>query len=346
MNNLVISLIFLALALFGVILKKTYFALPLSELKRRAGKNDQTAAVLFKAAAYGDSLRIALWIYISLTAAVSLILMAKLVPLWLSLIIIAILLWVIFSLVPTASVSSFGISLTRLATPFLAWLLNYLHPLFSRGALEVEKNRLKRLHTGIFERDDLLELIDRQQYHEDNRLSAEELEIVRRALQFKDQKVSTYLIPRKKVKTVLATDTIGPILINELHESNQDYVLVKESSKGRVVGTLAFRDLGIASRGQAKDHMDSTLYYLHEQDNLSEALHAFFVTNHSMFTVVNSSEEFSGIITIEAVLRQLLGHVPGEVFEDYTDISAVAARHINNKQFKKVETNDDQKELA
>jgi CBS domain containing-hemolysin-like protein len=344
MNNLVTSLIFLALALFGVILKKTYFALPLSELKRRAGKNDETAAVLFKAAAYGDTLRIALWIYICLTAAVSLILMAKLVPLWLSLIIIAILLWTIFSLVPSSSVSSFGIRLTRLVTPSLAWLLNYLHPLFSRGSIQIEKNRLKKLHTGIFERDDLLELIDRQQYQEDNRLSAEELEIVRRALQFKDQKVGTYITPRKKVKTVLAADTIGPILINELHESNQDYVLVRESSKGKVVGTLAFRDLDIASKGLVKDHMDSTLYYLHEDDSLTEALHAFFVTNHSMFTVVNGSEEFTGIITIEAVLRQLLGHVPGEDFEEYTDASAVASRHLNNKQTEEVEIVEDKKE--
>jgi CBS domain containing-hemolysin-like protein len=73
--------------------------------------------------------------------------------------------------------------------------------------------------------------------------------------------------------------------------------------------------------------MDETVYYVHENDTLSEALHAFFVTNHPMFIVVNSFEEFVGIITVENILHQLLGHIPGEEFDQYANLSAVAAKH-------------------
>jgi hypothetical protein len=38
------------------------------------------------------------------------------------------------------------------------------------------------------------------------------------------------------------------------------------------------------------------------------------------------------VVTIEAVLRQLLGHIPGDSFEQYADVAAVAARHTKSKK--------------
>ena len=77
--------------------------------------------------------------------------------------------------------------------------------------------------------------------------------------------------------------------------------------------------------------MSDKVYYLHENDSLSTALHAFYTTNHPIFVVVNSFEEFVGIITVEGLLDQLLGHVPGEDFDQYSDLAAVAARHTNKE---------------
>ena len=44
-------------------------------------------------------------------------------------------------------------------------------------------------HTGLFERSDLVELIEQQQHQTDSRLSDEELDIARRALNFNEYKV-------------------------------------------------------------------------------------------------------------------------------------------------------------
>jgi Mg2+/Co2+ transporter CorB len=73
--------------------------------------------------------------------------------------------------------------------------------------------------------------------------------------------------------------------------------------------------------------MDKNVYYIHEDDTLSEALHAFFTTNHSLFVVVNSFEEYVGIVSIESIIEHLLGHIPGSDFTQYADVSAVARRH-------------------
>jgi CBS domain containing-hemolysin-like protein len=327
MNDFFLAVILLVLALVGVVARKTYFFLPIHELKRRAEKHDHVAETLYRAAAYGNSLKTMLWLYIGVTTAGSIILLARELPIWVSLLIVGPLLWAAFSWLPATRLTGPGVRLTTMITPPVVWLLNYLHPLLGRGADLVESRYVIPIHTRIFEKEDLLRLVERQQHQPDSRISEEELEIVRHALTFDEQAVGDILTSRKKLKTVMADDTLGPVLIDELHKGGQQYVLVREKAKGPVIGTLNFSTLGIKSTGKVRDVMDDTVYYVHENDTLSEALHAFFVTNHPMFVVVNSFEEFVGIITVETILLQLLGHVPGQDFDHYADLTAVASRH-------------------
>lgn len=327
-TDLTLAVILLLMALLGIVARKTYFYLPLRELKRRAEKHDRQAARLYRAAAYGNSLRGLLWLYIGLTGAASLVLLARLLPVWASLLIVGPLLWIAFSLIPATRTTRAGILVTRLTTPPLVWLLNYLHPALDRSTEMVGQRYTGPIHTKLFEREDLLDLIKRQQHQADNRLTDEELEIIRRALKFNDRKISDVMAPRKKVKTVLAGDTIGPVLIDEIHKSGQDCALVREGRKGPFVGTLAFKRLNLESSGKVSDHMDPAVYYLHENDPLSQALHAFFVTNHSAFVVIDNSEDYVGLLTVEDLLRQLLGHLPGDDFDQYANPVLVASRHV------------------
>ena len=326
MTSFVIAVVLLLLALGGIVVRKTYYAVPARELKRRAAAHDRTAVRLYRAVAYGNSLRTLLWLYIGLTAAASLIILARSLPVWVSLAVVGPLLWIAFSLLPASRTTRLGTRLTLLVTPPLAWLLDHVYPALNRGADVVER-RYRTVHTGLFEREDLIELLEQQQHQPDSRLTDEEVEIVTRTLRFDDYRVGDVMTPRKKVKTVLADDTVGPILIDEVHKSGQDFALVRTSPKGEFVGTLAFRQLNIGSAGKVRDIMRDTIYYLHEGDSLSQGLHAFFVTNCPLFVVVNSFEEFVGTLTINDMLKQLLGHVPGEDFDQYSDRAIVAARH-------------------
>jgi CBS domain containing-hemolysin-like protein len=327
MNNLILAAVCLALALAGVVIRKTYFFIPLRELKRRAENEEEVAAGLYRAAAYGSSLRVLLWLYIGLFTALSVTLFAKQLPIWASLLIVGPLLWLTFSLLPSTRITKPGLWLTRMATPILAGLLNYFHPALSRGALAVEDRYITSQHTDLFEKSDLLEFIEHQQAQPDSRISEEELEIVHRALSFGDQRVSDILTPRKKLKTIDQDDTIGPVLIDELHKSGQPYVIIRDGKKGPIVGSLKFSQLDLHSSGKVRDYMDKTVYYLHERDSLSAALHAFIATNHPIFMVVNDFEESLGVLTIENILRQLLGHIPGDDFDQYTSLAEVAKRH-------------------
>lgn len=333
--DLIFAIILLLLAICGVVVRKTYYYIPVRELKRQAERHDPLAVRLYPAVAYGSSLRALLWLFIALTSAGGFVLLARTAPIWLSLLTVISLLWAAFSWLPASRITKVGAHLTAFVSPSIVRILNYLHPVLSRAASVAERRYSAPIHTGMFERDDLLRMIEQQQSQVDSRLSAEELEIAKRALSFSDYKVSDITIPRKEIKTVSPDETIGPILIDELHKTDQSFVLVREGSKSPIVGSLAIEQLGLSSKGRVREVMNPTVYYVHENDSLSEALHAFIVTNHPLFIVVNSFEEYVGVVTIENILQQLLGHVPGDEFDQYADIAAVASRHPRVKKTKK-----------
>jgi CBS domain containing-hemolysin-like protein len=327
MNSYLAAIVLLLIAIAGVVVRKTYYYLPPREWKRRAEQHDALAVRLYPAVAYGESLRALLWAWIVLATAGAFVLLVGVAPAWMGLIAVIVLLWVVNSWLPATRVTRLGMNLTAAVTPTIVWLLGHLYRPLSRGASLVSSRYTAEAHTGLFEREDLLELIEQQQRQPDSRLSDEELEIIKRALSFSDHHVRDVMTPRKKVKTVLASETVGPVLIDELHKNGQGYMLVRESSKGEFVGMLAFKRLSLKSNGLVKNLMDKEVYYLHENDPLDQALHAFFTTNSPLFVVIDSSEEYVGIISIDAILRQLLGHVPGEDFERYHEKAAVALRH-------------------
>ncbi len=335
MTSFILATLLLAFGMATIVIRKTYYATPVTELRRRAQQGDKFSKTLYRAVAFQSSLRGLLWIALVVSSAVGFVLLVRVAPIWLSVGLYIVLFWVAWSWIPGSRVTGIGARLTTVATPSIVWFLNYLHPVLSRGTTVVEKRYTAPKHSGIYERDDLIAIIDRQLQQPDNRVTAEELEIASRALHFADHQVADVLTPRKQIKTINADATIGPILIDELHKSGEEVVLVQDGKKGPIVGSLAFTHLDLKSTGTVRDVMDDSVYFVHEDDSLSEALHAFFVTNRPLFVVVNSAEDYVGIISVQTILEQLLGHVPGNDFDQYADSTAVAHRHHRPKTVEK-----------
>ena len=319
-----ISIICIAVALVLAVTRKVYGATPPLELKRRAAQRNQPANQLFRAVAYGNTLEFLLWAGIAVFGAIGLVLLAQSTSIFVSVPIIMLTLSLLFIWLPASRVTKLGTQVTLLINPTIVWLLSHLHPVLSRLADLLEK-RYVPSHTGIYERSDIIKLINQQADQQDSRLSIEELAIVQRALTFGDYLVRDIATPRADIAMIGSQEILGPVVIDELHKTTAPFILVADKA-GQIVGSLEARRLGLQSSGPAQDYAGQ-VYFLHESDTLREALHAFFVTNYPMFVVVNSFEEYVGIVTIESVLRQLLGHLPGDEFEQYTNLAAVAARH-------------------
>ena len=324
--NFMLSLLAIVLAIWLAVARKVYDATPARELKRQAAKRQEPGSSLFQATAYGISLRALLWGAIAVFGSIGLVGVARDGNIFVSILIIILTLSYLFIWLPASRVTSLGLRLTLLINPVIVWLLRHLYPLLSRGAERVER-RSASTHTGLFERSDIVQLIQQQADQADSRLSIEELAIVQRALSFGDYLVRDITTPRANIATIGSGEILSPIIIDELHKSTEPFVLVVDAhGDGGVIGSLEVGKIGLQTSGPVSQHL-SPVYYLHESDTLREALHAFFMTNYPLFVVVNSFEEYVGVVTIESVLRKLLGHLPGDDFEQYSDKAAVAAPH-------------------
>lgn len=314
------------LTLVGISLQKTYKNLPRKELKRRAAKDDELAKLLYRAVAYGISLEILLWGIIGLGAAGFFVLSARSLPTWLALFGSVALVWLGFAYMPNSRVTNAGNTIARYATPPIAWVLARLYPLLSRLGNFLQTRGRIQIHTGIFQKDDLLSLIDKQSEQADNRIDKAELAIAKHALTFGDKLIRDVMIPMRVVKTVKATDTVGPILMAELHKSGFSRFPVTGEKKTEIVGTLFLRDLVAAKAGGAVSGlMNKKVYYVNEEKPLQHVLDAFLKTKHHLFVVVNEFEEIAGIITIEDILEQVLGRQIVDEFDKFDDMRAVAA---------------------
>ena len=316
MADFIYSIILLILALIAIELRKSYNQIPKVELRRRAASGDILASKIYRAVAYGDSLEILLWLIIILCLAGSLSLFYIVAPLWLGFIVVVLFTWLALAWLPKLGINSLGDKLALYITPGLVFVLNYLHPIFSKINKSIDKT-VSPSHTGLYDRKDLLNLVSKQKKQLDSRISLDDLTIIKRGLKLTNKTVGQYCKSWAKLHHVLAEDTIGPILLDELHKSKQPFVPVIADAKSKdVVGIIDISRLNPSSSGLVKDIMDENIYYLHEDDSLSEALKAMAHTTNPVFIVLDKKQRLFGMITLRDVLAELINL--GTKAKDYT----------------------------
>ncbi|HEY4161184.1 MAG TPA: CBS domain-containing protein [Candidatus Saccharimonadales bacterium] len=326
MLDFILGVLCAALAVVSWVLLRTYRHVPRHELKRLA-RQDAVAALLYRAAAYGASLKVLLGSAVTVFGVLALAAFSAIIGLWLAVILLAVLIgvgWLV--LVPGDELTSSSLWLARKLAPGIAWLLERLAPAIDAGVRFVRGRHGVRVHTGVYEKSDLVELLERQKGQPDSRILESEIELLQHALTFGDRLVTDALVPMRVVKMVAAGETIGPVLMDELSRSGHSRFPVYEGSAAHIVGVLYLHDLVSAKHGgTVADVMSRKLTYVHEDFTLYQALQAFLKTKRHLFLVVNSFEELVGILTIEDVLEQMIGKPIMDEFDKYDDLRAVAA---------------------
>jgi CBS domain containing-hemolysin-like protein len=326
-------IIFLLLILFNaIILDKALGMLSPKELKRRArGGHDKKAASIYKMSAYGRSLGILLWLK---GVAAAVILFAVLIShswLW-ALIFIAVTTWLVRVWQP-AGTTSWSWSWASAVSPTVSWVMNYLKPVLRR--LEGLSKPSPPSH-AVYEQEDLVELLQAQAKNPENRIPEEDLKIAAGALMFGSQDVGGAMTPLRKVRIVHENEQVGPLLMDELHDSGFSRFPVTseggDKSTPEIIGTLYIKDL-ISHTGSAhvRELMDKKVYYVNETAGLRDALNAFLKTHHHLFVVVNNFEEIVGVLSIEDVLERILGRQIVDEFDRYDDLRAVAAHEAKKE---------------
>ena len=337
MWQILLALVFALLTLTAVTLQKTYVSVPVHEVKRRAQAGDPTAQILYRVVAYGASLRVFLWLLIGVSATGLFFVVARTFPWPLALIGILVILWLSFAWLPTTKVTKASRRLAQWLTPPLAWLLNFLNPALNRLSDFIRHRSPPVKHTHLYQADDLVALLEQQRKQADNRIAKEEIEIAIHGLTFGDKLVRDHMTPLRQVKLVKKDDSIGPVLLDELHATGHSRFPVYDGKKSNIVGTLFLHDLVKHHQtGSVSSAMRRDVYYVHEEQSLYQALTAFLKVKHHLFIVVNRFEEMVGVLSIEDVIEQIIGQPIMDEFDQYEDLRAVAGRmareeHVEHK---------------
>lgn len=330
MVEFVISLILLVLAMAAALAEKTFFYLPERELKRRAEAGREPSKTLWQAASYGGALKGFLWAVTVVCLAVGFVLISRVAPLFFDVVLVGLIIIYMLAWLPGTRRTSLSMRLARAAAPSMAWLMAKTHPAFLTLHKWV-KFFADEPASGIFAREDLLDILEKQKSQPGNRITEEELNMAAAALEFGTKAVADILVERDRVKSVSADDKISPKLLDELHKTHHSHFPVYSRKKDNIVGNLLLGDFieepGKYDGRKVSELMQPRVSYLHEKDSLLDAVHEYYRRKHQLFVVVNSSNEYVGIITIKDIFGELLGAQIVEIHDEPTDRKATASRH-------------------
>ncbi|MEX1995666.1 MAG: CBS domain-containing protein [Candidatus Saccharimonadales bacterium] len=320
------------LFLAGLVLGKTAQAVPLKELRRRARAKDPASTSIYKAAAYGKSLEVLLTIVASLGLGAA-VLIAASITWWAGLGLFLIGSGLYTAWQPSRKSDSWIWKISARLAPTAAWILSHIHPLSGRAGDSLSGRTAARLHTRAYEKEDLLELISAQNNQTDNRIPEEDLHLALGALTFGDKTVGSVMAPRRKVKLVSEQDSIGPLLMDELHASGHKWFPVVsgpvKAASPQVIGTLSLHDLvGYSGKGKVGDVAKHERYFINESQTLRQALSTSLKTHHQLLIVVNNYEEIVGTLSLEDIMEQIIGKPVMDEFDKHNDLPAVSGLKI------------------
>jgi CBS domain containing-hemolysin-like protein len=298
------------------------------ELKRLARAKNKRADALYKVASFGATLDVMLWVFGTASGAGLFIWSAR-TNVYLAIVVVVLSAWLVIW-APAPRWTGLVGRIASLYSKYQASLLTFLDPVLGRIGSWFPPAYRVHLHTGLYEKKDLLELLSRQSGQLDNRIDPVDLSIAQGTITFGDKPVRTIMTPRRQIKMVGADEQVGPMLMDELHKSGHSrFPVVKGSAKStspEVVGTLYLKDIiGYDGSSPVKSLARKDVYYINEDSSLRQALDAFLKTHHHLLIVVNSFEEIVGVVSLEDVLEQIVGQPILDEFDNYENLRAVAS---------------------
>ena len=304
MSVILIILLFL-LSIILTAMTAAYATLSTPHLRHWARKNDPAARKLYPLKARGSASYLTIELLRAFTLSAAFILLSTaLTPLW-AWFIAAVLFFVAFVVLTQLYLKPFGIrllvllsrpllALTHLLKPVTLPLGRVLDSFLEEEPVTLTRNQLSGMLDAVAP--------------EDTDLSLSEIRILSKVLDFAQKKVYDVMIPKSKAVTISISDTLSPVVLNELHKSGHERFPVLGEDGKSVVGILSMHDLmDIKHHSAVEEIMMQKVYFVEEDRDLNHVLQIFYKTKQSVFVVIDTASKMVGIISIEDIVQQLLG---------------------------------------
>ena len=142
-------------------------------------------------------------------------------------------------------------------------------------------------------------------------LSEEQKKIIANGVNFYDTKVSAVMIERSQISTLKGSEVLGPVVLDKLYKSNQEYTLVIGKNIDEVKGVLFLKDLmqiesGGNSTKTAIKAARKPVQYIRGNATLGEALKAMLKSGDYSLVVVDKDDNTVGLVTLALVIGKLV----------------------------------------
>lgn len=324
--------ILIVMTFYGILLIRSLEFMSVRELKRQARKGNKDAQKVYPVRAYGMQLWILMWTVLGFLTTSIILLLKSVVGSSLLIILINVpLIVILHAILPWSKRPKPDLHMAAKVAPFLEQLLRKTFPIMRRLEKWVGRWIQPEPFMLIQSKDELLEIL-RHNADEFDKISKHELKIAENALMFGEKLVTDHMTPLNTVKFVNVTEELTPVVIGELHDSGHSRFPVYAETNQNVVGTLYLRDaIRLKNPKPVAKVMREDVYYINELQPLDYALHGFTKTRHHLFVVVNEFEDVVGVITIEDVIEQIVGHPITDEDDKFTDLRAVAKKNAAKK---------------
>lgn len=229
-------------------------------------------------------------------------------------------------------VCKFADKFADMVQPYALKVVGWVRPALSW----LRERKLNEHQTRVYSHEELLDIV----VHSPGVLSNDQITRLRASLAFDNRRVQDIMTPASVIDKVDAKDGLGPLVLDQLHKTGHSRFPVVQGDIHHVVGILYMRELVDlkTAKKSVKDAMDPKVFYVHQNQDLEHALHAFLRTHHHLFIVVNDYRETVGLLSLEDVVEALIGKKIVDEFDRFDDLRAVAESNPRaNNQPKKFE---------
>lgn len=236
------------------------------------------------------------------------------------------LIFIIGEILPQALVSRFALRFGALAAPLVNLLMKILYPIC--GPIAWGLNKMFGKESGLqFSKRDLITMLEDEQSIEQTEVDGDERRIARGSLSFSHKKVSDVLTPATVAFVLETGSIIDQKLLLSLKRMGYSRIPVHTDDSNQFVGIVYLKDLiGIKVPIKVEKIMDKTIHFVLPTDPLDKVLNEFIATKMHLFVVLDEFGSFSGVITVEDVIEEIIGTEIMDEDDDTPDLRETARK--------------------
>jgi len=288
------------------------------DLKRKMEIGDKRAQKIYSVRKKGNLLLVTLLLGNVAVNAVIAIFMGSIASGLVAGIIATLLITVFGEIFPQAVFSRFALQVGSKVVWLVKIFIFILYSIAAPFAYLLNKTLGEELPT-VYSRHELSKIIAEHSENECSDIERHESEIIKGALSFSNKIVREAMTPKSSVISLGVDDILDKktLLFVGKHGYPRIPVLNKETQEVKgIIYTYDLLNLKNLNK-KASDVCHKKICYVKESAELDHVLKALIKNRQHLFVVINEFKEFSGIITVEDIVEDILGKEIEDEFDNF-----------------------------